>query len=103
MEFYFLNGLAESTRKTYDSAKKCYREFCTSKQFCLLPASESQLCQFVSQLANGHLSHTTIKCYLAAVRHAHIEGRLGDLKICGMARLEQVLKGIKSAAESSPL
>ncbi len=96
MEFYFLNGLAESTRKTYDSAKKRYREFCTSKQFCLLPASESQLCQFVSQLANDHLSHTTIKCYLAAVRHAHIEGGVGDPKICGMARLEQVLKGIKS-------
>ena len=91
-----LNGLAESTRKTYSSAKKCYREFCMRKQLNPLPASESHLCQFVSQLANDHLSHTTIKCYLTAVRHAHIENGLADPQIRGMARLEQVLKGIKS-------
>ncbi len=68
VEFYFLNGLSESTRKSYVSAKRCFLAFCASKGTHTLPASESQLCQFVSSLAkNDHLSHSTIKCYLGQI------------------------------------
>ena len=36
-----------------------------------------------------------MKVYLSAIRHMQIAFRLPDPNICGMARLEQVLKGIK--------
>ena len=104
MEFYFQNGLAASTRRSYSSAKNRYIKFCQSKGLTPLPASEHQLCQFASCLANQNLGHSSIKCYLSAVRHLHVaeghgdphvaEGH-GDPHISCMARLEQVLKGIK--------
>lgn len=60
------------------------------------PAQEHQLCQYVSFLAIDNLCHNTIKCYLSAVRHLHIAEGWGDPGISKMARLEQVLRGIKS-------
>ena len=68
VERYFLRGLAESTRKTYNSAKRRYSEFAAKHGFQPLSASEHQLCQFVSYQAEGKLCHSTIKCYLSAVR-----------------------------------
>ena len=60
------------------------------------PHCQHQKINFVSSLANQNLCHSTIKCYLAAVRHLHIAEGYGDPNISSMARLEQVLKGIKS-------
>ena len=60
-----------------------------------MPASESILCKFVAYLAMADLSHSTIKWYLSAVRHLQIEEEKGDPRISQMARLEQVLRGIK--------
>ena len=97
-----MNGLAASTRKAYNTAKKRYKEFCTARSIQPVPASEAQLCQFVSYLANDHLAHSTIKCYLSAVRHLHIAEGMGDPGIGSMARLEQVLKGIKSVQARTP-
>lgn len=96
MEFYFQNGLASSTQRAYKSAKNRYSEFCVVNKFSPLPASEHLLCRFASSLANEKLCHNTIKCYLAAVRHLHIAEGYGDPLISRMARLEQVLKGVKS-------
>lgn len=96
MEHYFLNGLAESTRKAYGSAKKRYTVFCNNRGLPPLPAPEHQLCQFVSHLADNKLCHSTLKCYLSAIRHFHIAEGYGDPNISSMARLEQVMKGIKS-------
>ena len=101
MEFYFQNGLAASTRRAYGSAKSRYSRFCSSNCLSPLPASEHQLCQFVSHLANENLCHSTIKCYLSAIRHLHVAEGYGDPNICNMARLEQVLKGIKSIQAKS--
>lgn len=50
----------------------------------------------MSHLANEKLCYSTIKCYLSAIRHLHVAEGYGDPKISDMARLEQVLKGIKS-------
>ena len=58
-----------------------------------IPASEQQVCLFCVFLAKQKLTHATIKCYLAAVRHLHMAG---DPHMGSMAKLEQVLKGIKS-------
>lgn len=61
-----------------------------------LPATEHILCQFVSSLADEKICHSTIKCYLSAVRHLHISEGLGDPHIHSMTRLVQVLRGVKS-------
>ncbi len=102
VEFYFQNGLASSTQKAYNSAKKRYIQFCSGRGLTPLPASEDQLCQFASSLANQKLCHSSIKSYLAAIRHLHIAERYGDPNISSMARLEQVLKGIKSVQSKGP-
>ena len=60
VERYFLHGLAESTRKTYNLAKRRYSEFASKHGFQPLPASEHQLCQFVSYQAEGKLCHSTL-------------------------------------------
>ena len=46
--------------------------------------------------AEGKLCHSTIKCYLSAVHQMHVAKGYGDPRMSSMARLEQVLKGIKS-------
>ena len=74
--------------------------------FCrliLLPAAENQLCLFVSSLADQKLCHSTIKSFLAAIRHLHIAPGFGDPHINCMAKLEQVLKvcTVQRASEES--
>ena len=49
----------------------------------------------MSYLANEDLRHSTIKCYLAAIRHLHVAQGVGDPNISSMAHLEQVLRGVK--------
>lgn len=92
---YFQNGLAAATQRSYNSAKRRYIKFCSERGLEWLPASEHQLCQFVAFLAVEKLCHSTIKCYLAVVRHLHIAEGFGDPHISSMARLEQVLRGVK--------
>ncbi len=70
--------------------------FVLSITWYLPPALEHQLCQYVSYLGLASLSHNTIKCYLSAVRHLHIAEGLPDPQISRMARLEQVIRGVKS-------
>lgn len=95
VEHYFRNGLASSTQRTYYSTKKRYIRFCMSMALSPLPASEQLLSRFVTHLAQESLCHATIKCYLAGIRHLHIAEGYGDPHINMMARLEQVLRGIK--------
>ncbi len=95
MDFYFLNGLSPATRRAYQAARRRYENFCVKGGAQPLPTSESLLCMYVAQLANDHLCHATIKCYLSAIRHWHIAEGMGDPGIYRMTRLEQVLKGIK--------
>ena len=102
VEFYFLNGLSASTRKSYDAAKNRYKTFCEASNTQPLPLSEAALCQFVSHLANDNLCHSTIKCYLSAVRHLSIAEGHGDPGISSMVRLEQVVKGIKAVQAKAP-
>lgn len=102
VEFYFRNGLANSTQRSYNSAKKRYACFCRSKNITPLPASEHLLCRYVSTLADENLRHGTIKCYLSAIRHLHVAEGYGDPRVSSMARLEQVLKGIKMTQARKP-
>ena len=96
MEYYFQNGLAASTQRSYNSGKRRYLKFCRIKGSAPVPTSEHQLCQFVAFLANEKLCHNTIKSYLAAIRHLHIAEGAGDPGMSNMPRLEQVVKGVKA-------
>ena len=95
MERYFQEGLASSTQKTYASAIRRYVEFCKSLNLDPVPASEFQLCRYSAFLAQDNLRHNSIKGYLAAVRQLHLAVGRPDPHIHEMARLAQVLRGIK--------
>ena len=71
--FCFKKGLATATQNVYTSAKKRFMSFCDRFSNALLPASEENLCAFVSFLSADGLTHKTIKCYLSAVRNLHLE------------------------------
>lgn len=96
MEHYFRHGLAESSRWSYNSAKKRYGDFCSGAGFLPVPAVEHQLCQFVSHIW-GRRSKTQNHQVLPICSQAfHSEVKLPDPSLCNMARLEHVLRGVKS-------
>ena len=90
VEFYFRHGLAASTQRAYNSAKKRYLQFCKQGSLTPLAVFEHQLCQYVSFLSNQGLAHRTIKAYLSAVRHLQITNKYPDPVMNSMPRLEQV-------------
>ena len=103
MEKYFHSGLAPSSHRSYDSAKRRFVTFCEKSHLNPLPLNENLLCRYTAYLAEDGLAPSTIKLYLSAVRHLQIAMGLPDPKIGDMARLEQVLKGAKREyAKKSP-
>ena len=62
---------------------------------CPFPASESLLCYFVVFLARQGLEPSTIKSYLAAVRHVQISEGLPDIRQSALPRLQLVQTGIR--------
>ena len=91
-------GIASSTRRSYESAQRKFLEFCRWSQ-CLhaddsaLPASEWTLMLFATYLAKT-IKASSIKVYLAGIRSLHIEnGFPNPLTEC--LRLERVLRDIK--------
>ena len=95
MERYFSAGLADSTRRVYSTGRNRYITFCNQFGLTPTPASENVLCKFVSYLALNNISWTTMKVYLAVVRQCHISKGLGPLPTTEMAKLAQVLRGIR--------
>ena len=103
VEKYFRSGLAPSTQRTYDSAKKRFLTFCSQSLLTPLPISEQISCRYVSHLADQGLSPKSIKSYLSAVRHLQISMHMPDPKFSEMKWLEQVMQGIKREyAKRSP-
>ena len=99
MERYFQEGLAPSTQKSYNSAKKRFILFCSSINIVNpIPVDEQLLCRFVVHLSAEGLSPSSIKLYLSAVRHLQISLDGGDPNMSAMPRLEQVIKGAKRVA-----
>ena len=97
MDFFCGQALADSTRKTYAVAKKRYVRFCTTHHINILPSTERNLCHYVAILAKEGVRATSIKCYLSAVRHLHIEEGWGTPNMADMLKLELVIRGIKRA------
>ena len=69
---YFINGLAPSTKKSYHAGQSRYYQFCQQLRVTSIPTSERVLLMFITQIAKEGIAHTTIKVYLAAIRHLHV-------------------------------
>lgn len=95
VKFYVDGSLAKSTLKLYDSGQKRYIDFCAKANASPLPLKENQGCRFVCYLASEGLKHTTIKCYLSAVRRLQIVGGLGDPFVASWPLLQYTLRGVK--------
>lgn len=96
MDFHFQWAIATSTQWSYASVQSRYLAFCTQFLISPLPVQELLLRRFASFLGNQNISHSTIKCYLLAVRHLQIASNLPDPMIASMPKLESVIQGIKS-------
>ena len=91
----FQKGIVPLTKRTYGSAKGRYIGCCRRLGRPPLPTSEARLCQFVALLAREGLAHGSIRGYLSAVQHLQREAGWGDPGMGSMAKLEQVLRGVK--------
>lgn len=94
---HYLNlSIAASTEQTYSSAEKRFLDFCSLSRptsGTCLPANEDTLIKYAAFLARS-IKYSSIKGYLAAVRHFHIRrGFELDLNKC--LRLQLVCRGIK--------
>ena len=99
-----MQGLSPSTRRTYATAQRKFRDFCQqlgrlhpSGSPC--PADEWTLCLFATFLAQS-VHHSTIKVYLSGVRALHVEEGFAD-PLKKTLRLHRVLRGIKRSHGSS--
>ena len=76
---YFREGLAPSTRQSYDSASKRFHTFCTLYNIMSpFPVTEHLLCCFAAHLVDEGLSPQTVKAYLAGVRNMQLSLGLPD-------------------------
>ena len=96
VDFYFQHAIANSTQRTYASAQSRFLSFCREFSLQPLPVNEALLCRFASFLALQNLSHSSIKGYLSAISRLQIARGLPDPLISQMAKLEGVVRGIKS-------
>ena len=99
---FFTKGQAKSTLKSYQSGIRRYESFCARLNRPTLPAREETLSAFVAALAKEGVSHTSLKVYLAAVRHYQIQNGQGDPCISQMVRLEYIMKGIRRDGALKP-
>lgn len=99
VQFYFQQGLAPSTRKTYRSGIAKFNNFCATYNVVdPLPASESLVCYYITYLAKQKLTYQTIKTYLAALRYLHVANELPPpIRMIEMPKLKMLTRGIQRA------
>ena len=97
VQHFCQQGIATSTRKTYQSALNRFASFCSLYNVLTpFPVSESLLCYFSTHLACQKLSPQTIKVYLSAIRHMQITLGLPEPReFSSMPRLRLVQSGIQ--------
>ena len=79
MRFYARQALAPATRRVYEQGQRHYHDYCRLHRRDAVPASETQLAEFITYLADiARVAPVTIKTYLAAVRSLHVENGLVD-------------------------
>ena len=79
VQHYFQEGLAPSTRRSYDSAMKKFSTFCDRFQVSdPFPVTEHLLCSFAAFMADSGLATQTVKSYIAAIRNTQLSLGLPD-------------------------
>ena len=99
---YLSLSVADSTKRTYSTGEKSFIQFLSLYRplhVQSLPTDEDTLIQYVAYLAKS-VKHSTIKGYLAAVRHFHIRHGY-QLNLRKFLRLHLVCRGIKRSQGSS--
>jgi len=99
---YLSLSVAASTKQTYTSGERRFLDFCTlhsPRKSTPLPTNEETLIQYVAYLAKT-IKHSSIKGYLAAVRHLHIRSGY-DLDLKEFLRLQLICRGIKRSQGDS--
>jgi len=86
-----------STQRVYNAGIKKYLQFCNLTAATPTPSSEQLLCRFVTSLALDNISANSIKVYLSAVHQLHMQRKLQLPPLGDMARLAQVVRGIRIA------
>ena len=94
---YFQEGLAASTRRTYDAAMRKFYAFCTlSHIHTPFPIMEHILCSFAAHIADQGLAPQTIKGYLLAIRTTQISlGFPASREQSSLPLLKRVQAGIQ--------
>ena len=91
------HSLAESSQKAYLAAQQRYFKFCEEFHQPPFHLQQDLLCYFVAFLADHHICHQTIKCYLSGIRHLHVTlGHPDPDYSHSKPRLQQVLRGVRS-------
>ena len=103
VQMYFKRGLASSTARSYESAKRRFLEFCYKNKLSPLPVSQYSACLFAASLAQQGLHPQSIQVYLAAVRHLQISEGLGSLPRSDWPQLQYVIRGIKRSNAGTPV
>ena len=99
---YLSLSLAVSSKQTYTSGERRFLDFCTlhtPNKSTHLPTNEETLIQYVAFLAKT-IKHSSIKAYLAAVKHVHIRSGY-DLDLKKFLRLRLICRGIKRSQGDS--
>ena len=103
VDFYLKEGLAESTRKAYNTGQQRYLRFCQLIDLQPVPALEHQLMLFSAYLAMQGLKWRTIKAYLSAVCHLHLMGApQGGFSDLARPCLQLLLRGIRRSTSAIP-
>ena len=76
--FYFAEGLASSTIRTYGSGQERFLKYCQSNNSVAFPATEVVLYSFAAHLADVGLKHRSIKIYMSGVRFFQIKAGCSD-------------------------
>ena len=94
--FSICKAIANLTQRAYRTGARRFYEFCRLANLSPRPASERDLCRFVSHLASLGLKHRTIKVYLSGIRFDLLKAGLPNpFQDAVMTRLEYVLRGVK--------
>ena len=94
--FYFAEGLASSTIRTYRCGQERFLKYCQTNSSVAFPVTEVVLCGFAAHLADGGLRHRSIKTYVLGVCFFQIKAGCNDpFQGAPMPRLEYVMRGIK--------
>ena len=93
---YFQEGLALTTRRSYNSTMKKFSTFCDRFQVSdPFPVTEHLLCSFAAFMADSGFATQTVKSYLAAIRNTQLSLGLPDRREQSLLPiLKRVLAGI---------